>query len=302
MTRTVEDDRLPMLPENVTLLSLAYPLRQRIVILDDAIVEAERTAKAMDKKKYGNWQDMMLDVVLKGLRGGLFGPIAAIDTIIDTVTGVMKLFQDGVPVLMVGQTEAANLRFPLGHPRPQILYIGHPADPCRYFPAAEFHRKVFEHKFAEVQRLLTYLGATYIEAEHISGWTKEYIIDGKATLPVNSGLELSGEGGSKSTKGSNLTYKATLDGIEPPSIPENLVWYEDEDTWKAMAEQRLHAGLLEFDLVLKYTDDLGVNTGLKLSIAKVGIDMGGKFEEHQSTIWRLKGKFKKAEGVGSPKE
>ena len=50
-------------------------------------------------------------------------------------------------ILMIGRAESSVLRFDQGHPLANVLYVGHPAKPDLYFPAAEFHRRVFEHKF-----------------------------------------------------------------------------------------------------------------------------------------------------------
>ncbi len=61
--------------------------------------------------------------------------------------------------LIIGRTESRVLRLDQGHPLRNILYVGHPAKPDLYFPAAEFHRRVFEHKFVEAVTLLTSLGA-----------------------------------------------------------------------------------------------------------------------------------------------
>lgn len=42
---------------------------------------------------------------------------------------------------------------------------------------------------------------------------------------------------------------------------------------------------------MNYDDDFGVNAGLKLSAKKAGVDLGGNFENRESTTWKLVGKF-----------
>jgi len=54
-----------------------------------------------------------------------------------------------------------------------IVYIGHPADPAIYYPAGEFHRRLFEHKFCEAVDLLMALGATQITVERKDGMSQE---------------------------------------------------------------------------------------------------------------------------------
>jgi hypothetical protein len=69
------------------------------------------------------------------------------------------------------------------------------------------------------------------------------------------------------------------------------VWFNHEPTWQAIAEGRLMHGLKNFSIDLKYADDFGINAGLAAKIRKTGLDVGGKFEDHQSTHWRISGRF-----------
>jgi hypothetical protein len=50
------------------------------------------------------------------------------------------------------------LRFPVGHSRKNVVYIGHSVGPPIYVPVADFHRLLFEHKVAEAQRMIRCLG------------------------------------------------------------------------------------------------------------------------------------------------
>ncbi|NER36683.1 MAG: hypothetical protein F6J93_22315 [Oscillatoria sp. SIO1A7] len=102
----------------------------------------------------------------------------------------------------------------------------------------------------------------------------------------------SAEAGAKEGSKSQLLYEATLKGAVEPSIPENIVWYRHEPTWKSIAEGRLKFGLKNFSLNVSYEDDFGVHAGLKASAIKAGLDIGGKFEDHQSTVWRIEGTFR----------
>ena len=71
-----------------------------------------------------------------------------------------------------------------------------------------------------------------------------------------------------------------------------MVWYEHEPTWQSIAKGRINYGLQDFSLSVSYEDDFGVNAGLKVAISKTGLEVGGKFEDHESTVWRLEGQFK----------
>ena len=75
---------------------------------------------------------------------------------------IQDLRKESLFVVPLATSEAARLKMPVGHPRPNVLYIGDPVEAPRYYPAADFHRRVFEHKFAEAMRLVMGLGATEV--------------------------------------------------------------------------------------------------------------------------------------------
>jgi hypothetical protein len=61
--------------------------------------------------------------------------------------------------------------------------------------------------------------------------------------------------------------------------------------WQNVAKGRVNFGLNSFALGLTYEDDFGVNAGLKAEVLQADLKLGGKFEDHCSTIWRLEGTF-----------
>lgn len=201
-----------------------------------------------------------------------------------------KAAESGVEVVLVGKTAAKSLQFPPGHPRERVLYVGHPVLPHVYYPMAEFHRVTFEHKFCEAIELLMSLGATDIRVEHVSGWSKERLA--QIALPLGAAGDIATFDGSANSSGyRSMLYSASLPGSQRPVMPSNLVWYAHEPTWQAVARGRLDFGLNQFSLSVTYEDDFGINAGLKAKIASAGFEIGGKFEDHQSTIWRINGSF-----------
>jgi hypothetical protein len=69
------------------------------------------------------------------------------------------------------------------------------------------------------------------------------------------------------------------------------VWYLHEPTWQAIAKGRTQFGLSQFSLTVNYEDDFGVNAGLKVRVQKAGLDLGGNFEDHTATTWKIHGTF-----------
>lgn len=51
---------------------------------------------------------------------------------------------------------------------------------------------------------------------------------------------------------------------------------------------------LRQSLTVSYEDDLGINLGLTASAQRAGMKLGGKFEDHQNTVWQIVGKFSSA--------
>jgi hypothetical protein len=185
-------------------------------------------------------------------------------------------------------TEAGRLQFPPGHPRDRTLYVAHPAMPSVYYTMASFHRMAFEHKFSEAVSLLTSLGATEIEVEHVQGWDRKFT--SQMSLPLHE-VDANAQASKSTTHRSSLLFKASYDNKHAASVPTGLVWFPHEPTWKMLADGRIKSGLHDFSLAVNYEDDFGVNAALKARVQKAGLDIGGTFAGHVSTTWRLSGKF-----------
>lgn len=278
------------------ILELPYSDRQLILVSDDQLVQAtEKQARlALHEKQQGfDWKKIAEAALIDIIPLPFSRTLEA--TARETIRSWGRAREEGASVLPVGKTAAQHIDFPPGHPRDGVLYVGHPAKPSLYFTMADFHRVVFEHKFCEAIELLMSLGATSIRVEHVSGWSKEF--SARISVPLADADDAStGEAGAKRGASQSLLYEANLAGVEP-SLPDDLVWYHHEPTWQSIANGRLKYGLNDFSLSVSYQDDFGINAGLKVALAKTGLDVGGKFEDHQSTVWRLEGKFRGAKSA-----
>jgi hypothetical protein len=304
------------------ILKRPYSVRQLLFVTTDLLAEAaNKDASRLHKEKIGtvdaakgsvrsakerNWKKIVAvsSVTAVGGYAALLGtllvstiaplalvPLGSAATIV-AYRAWNRARKRGLPVLAIGKTAAKVITFPPGHPRDEVLYVGHPTMPQVYYPMADFHRATFEHKFCEAIHLLMSLGATVIRVEHVTGWAKEFYAR-LSVPPLEAPSETAGVGaGQSSTKRSSLLYEAFLTGTDRPKIPKGLVWYPHEQTWQQVAKGRMQFGLNDFSLNLVYQGDFGINAGLKVAIAKAGWDLGGRFEDHQSTVWRLAGSFK----------
>ncbi|MFJ2318836.1 hypothetical protein [Pseudomonas sp. NPDC087817] len=208
-----------------------------------------------------------------------------------TVEKVANSIQSVPDEIAIISTEASALfSFPPGHPRRKLVYARHPSSSTLYYPVASFHRKAFEHKFAEAIRLLTSLGAKKIRVEHEKGWGRGFGVDFSASVP-EANAQGSADFSSSNKADDHLLFVATLKGHTAPKIPDNLVWFPHESVWQQIARDRIDCGLEDFDLTISYSDDFGVNAKLIASLTKGSFELGGTFEEHESTTWRITGEF-----------
>jgi hypothetical protein len=189
------------------------------------------------------------------------------------------------------QRELDRAKFALpGHLQLRTLYVMHPKDSSRYFPAATFHRMVFEHKFAEAIRLLTALGAAHILVEHEQGWSGDTV--GKVHTPVpeiDATVDLAAK--KSAAAKSKIMFEAFLDGSDSPTVPNDLVWFPDEPMWQVIADGRMKGAMNKFILELRYSDDFGVNADLIAKVEGTKVGVGGKFTSHVETIWKIHADF-----------
>jgi hypothetical protein len=219
---------------------------------------------------------------------GLYGLIYSVGSA--AIRSLKEAKDHGVDIIPVPWIASDSLTLPPGHPRKDVLYIGHPTDAKRYLPAADFHRLIFEHKFAEATRMLMHLGAKTIEVRHSKGWDESFAANVSAGIP-RADAEIQGNAGKEKSQRKKLLYKADFEGHDDPSLPLDLAWFNHEPTWKNIAEGRIKFGMKKFSLKLQYVDDYEVNADLTTNITKAGLSLGGSFSEHEKTVWTMEGTF-----------
>lgn len=328
-------------------LDIPYADRQRVVIVSDELLGAQRRARALsaDEKQHAPLPVDSGSVTTSGERTGLavgraYGAVAgrhvrrSLRGLQDAGAGMKRALDDRTRsalrrhhgILMIGRTESSMLRLDRGHPLKNVLYVGHPAKPELYFPAAEFHRRVFEHKFVEAVTLLTSLGASRIvvkqgedqarerersikqkksfirervqapEQKKVEADEKGQLVKKKksqtqeeerASFAISYGFGRTRDEGS----GSHALFQAEYPGHRNPCVPDGLCWYPDEQTWQMIAHARIVGGAEKTSLEVKYTTNYGIDTRLVMAAWKCGVKMGGKFEEQRDIAWQLDAEF-----------
>ena len=263
-------------------LNKSYIERQLIVFVDDLM-----STKQNDTS---NSSETIFDGINSGILSGLIiSPFPTIELIELAIKIYKKSQKKGLRVTPVPYSWIKVFNLPPGHPREDVLYAAHPTLKACYVPVSDFHRFTFEHKFSEILSILMHLGVKEITVEHVEGWGKEFAAKISSGIPS---VEAGFEGSRTNKKTDKALYKAEFKGSENPTLPDKLIWYNHEPTWQSIVEGRMNFGLRNFSLQLIYQDDYGINSGLKAKAEKIGLDLAGNFEKHESTTWSIKGTFK----------
>jgi hypothetical protein len=190
----------------------------------------------------------------------------------------------------VGFDEVSDIRFPVGHPRRRVVYVGHPLVPAVYRPMADFHRYLFQQRVVEAIQMLRALGATELDIEHVTGRSSVAAIEeGRQSL---SGLSATWSSVRRRERSQQvLAHFEYPVMISHPQVSEDLIWAVQEPLWMEIAEGRLTRGLTSFTLEIRDVDDFGVRKSVAVAAMWSGLSLGGNFDEHQDTVWRLKGRF-----------
>ncbi|MFS0884407.1 hypothetical protein [Aeromicrobium sp. 179-A 4D2 NHS] len=275
--------------ESPSLLELPYDLR-RLVVVSDRLTERSETVaqrssvidKATAVGRVFASQPQVGAILLAGVVGW------------ELARAVGKLRMQGTIVRPIALETAEALRFPPGHPRTNVVYAAHPVDVGAYIPAADFHRFLFQHKVAEAQRLIRALGAKSVTVRSVHGWSREAAAQlGLSVTEPSTGVATNVSASADRSLGSNeeIITTMTLTPQGHPLVPDDVVWFPHEPLWQEIARARIESGLREFSIDVRSSDDFGINSKLKASVEKVGLEAGGKFVEHVETTWRLEGSF-----------
>lgn len=274
--------------EQPRIVDLPYDER-RIIVVTDKVPSGAAEPPSSRTGAPGSSTLPLTPASIAWVLGGIFGA-AAVKAIIDAIKEFRKA---GEAIVPIDWETARTLRFPPGHPRKHVVYVGHPVDAGSYIPTADFHRFLFQHKVAEAQRLIRSLGAVSMQVVHIQGWDRNAAAKMGLGLPEAAGadVEVGAEAGRTDSAKNQVLMTMKLKPAGEPRVPTDLVWTPHEPLWQEVAAARTESGLTEFVIDVRSTDDFGVNADLKILIQKAGLDAGGKFFEHQDTVWRLEGTF-----------
>ena len=205
------------------------------------------------------------------------------------------------------------IKFPMGHPVSNELYIGHPYKPELYVPYEKSEDIFFVDKIHELCYLLECLGAEEISITSIKGRNVTEIGNFNAIMSGNADIglvslngDLSATGSSKRTSNSNIqrTITQKFDPMKKPYVPEGLIWYQEQAKWQRLANSRLGGNLLEYNEYVSSSETKFVSnterTNIKASAeylwnqVNVNAEINSKeqFKESTETQWKVEVKFR----------
>lgn len=219
---------------------------------------------------------------------------------------------DGIDTFRISNIPSC-IKFPMGHPVANELYIGHPYNPELYVPYENSEDIFFVDKIHELCYLLECLGAEEISITSIKGKNVSELGDYDSSMNGSADVILFSANGEVSrsrnierTSSSNVqrTISQKFDPMKKPYVPEGLIWYPEQAKWQRLVNSRLNGNLLEYNEFVSTADTKFVSNternNIKASAEYLWNKLDGsaeinskeQFKESTETQWKVEVKFR----------
>ena len=177
-------------------------------------------------------------------------------------------------IFSVGQVPD-YIHFPIGHPQPNTLYIGHPLKSGVYIPFENATEQLFMEKVRELCYLAQCLGAVEIKFKRIKGLDVSNSATANVERSGEVGRKFLNAGGSLGVSNSEADTYASKDGVElvqryspikKPFCPEGMIWYDSDPTWQTLVKQRLNGNILSYVEHVSSTETTTVTSNQLVSL------------------------------------
>lgn len=205
------------------------------------------------------------------------------------VDSYQNLYQDHIQVL--GTAVVQNLVFPMGHPIANQLYVGHPLIPSKYIPFENYQLELVEDKVREFCQLAQSLGATEITIDCLNSSSSDGNVKGKNGGSVNIDHWAADGSGSRNRDYSrhmieelsrSISLHQTFEPHNKPTVPEGLVWYDNEPSWQRLVSQRINGGLTSHQERIETKKSQMIEgremTEIKAEVKSLFLDMSVNFD------------------------
>lgn len=306
------DDLPPWLPEDpqqpIDVLSLPYIERQAVFVLSDRdtaqaraalldIAQGGRRTLAGHVIRRDDPSPEWLGIALSHLeaRGQLPPHAAQALRLAPVVYRVFKEWRDTqIGALTISASEAEQLRWPKGDPARSTLYVGSPADPRTYYPAATFHDDVLTERYDDLVQLLSRLGARRLTTRVVRGRGLDGDMTAVVPTPQGSNVSVSA-GQNRNIRSAHENY-SEMEPTEPVPRDElavGLPWYPRERTWHRLADLRYEGRAKREHILLKQDSDHGLNARFEKAVtgSSLAAHIGGKYKRYEETTWEIDVEF-----------
>ena len=205
------------------------------------------------------------------------------------------------------------INFPIGHPQPNTLYMGHPLKPGVYIPFENATEQLFMEKVRELCYLAQCLGAVEIRFKRIKGRevttadtsSKRGAFElARKLVEVGVGIELTDLKTETQTSNNGVELVQRYSPIKKPFCPEGMVWYDSDPTWQTLVKQRLNGNILSYVEHVSSSETTTVSSSQLMSlkaslgflVAKASGSYDSKtdktFSKTEETEWEIDMQFK----------
>lgn len=221
--------------------------------------------------------------------------------------------EDNIRYVFTLDAIPCELKFPVGHPQQNTLYVANPAQKGQYVPYKGAEDKLFHDKVNDFIRLSQCLGATEISFHSIKGesisqsFLSSTNVSGGVNVKGNSvtgeyDLKNSGNSSYNSSKEVELTRR--YDPIYKPYCPDDVEWLSLDPEWQKFVKQRLEGNILESSMRISSSESICSNTNTLRNVkaafenmmvkvdANYDSEEDNTFSSSESTEWQISVKFK----------
>lgn len=188
--------------------------------------------------------------------------------------------EENIPWVFTLKDIPTDVKFPIGHPQANTLYIGHPLKPNVYIPFENATEQLFMDKIRELTYLAQCLGATEVKFRRVKGLDVSSSRINELNAEGAAGRKLVNvEAGAKLSSNQAETYKANetvehvqnFNPIKAPFCPDGLVWLSADESCQAMVKSRLNGNMLN------YTERISSQEATTVSSSQL-VNIKGSFE------------------------
>jgi len=178
-----------------------------------------------------------------------------------------------------------------GHPQANEIYLAHPINDQQYIPASNYLQFIYEEKARYFVKMLMNLAVTKIEIKYCRG-VKTFGGIAANIADINDASERSNAGvKTELSKDNEFQFFGEYLPKHESELPQDNIWYEYENTWKSLVEQRLIGKAKNLMFTYDYSMKTSLGTDLSFIVEKCLAQIGINTEYGQHTKWEMKLSF-----------